>query len=88
MLCSAGISNKLSNAVKANYGKVSSCVRVSGEFADMFDCPQGLRQGRVLSPTLFSIIINEIATSVATEGKHGIQLLPGLIELFDFALRR
>ena len=48
----------------------------------MFDCPQGLRQGCVLSPTLFSIVINEIATSVANEGKHGIQLLPGLIELF------
>ena len=36
----------------------------------------------MLSPTLFSIVINEIATSVANEGKHGIQLLPGLIELF------
>ena len=31
---------------------------------------------------LFSIIINEIATCVANEGKHGEQLLPGLIELF------
>ena len=39
-------------------------------------------QGCVLSPTLFSIVINETATSVANEGKHGIQLLPGLIELF------
>ena len=82
MLCSAGISNTFINAVKAVYGKVLSCVRVNGEFTDMFDCPQGLRQGCVLSPTLFSIIINEIATSVANEGKHGIQLLPGLIELF------
>ena len=48
----------------------------------MFDCPQGLRQGCVLSPMLFSIIINENAMSVANEGKRGIQLLPGLIELF------
>ena len=70
MLCSAGISNTLINAVKANYGKVLLCVRVNGEFIDMFDCPQGLRQGCVLSPTLFSIVINEIATSVANEGKH------------------
>ena len=82
MLCSAGISNTFITAVKAIYSKVLSCVRVNGEFTDMFDCPQGLRQGCVLSPTLFSIIINEIATSVANEGKHGLQLLPGLIELF------
>ena len=77
MLCSAGISNTFINAVKAIYGKVLSCVRVNGEFTHMFDCPQGLRQGCV-----FSIVINEIATSVANEGKHGIQLLHGLIELF------
>lgn len=82
MLCSAGVSSTFVNAVKAIYSKVVSCVRVNGEFTDMFDCPQGLRQGCVLSPTLFSIIINEFATSVANEGKHGIQLLPGLIELF------
>ena len=48
----------------------------------MFDCSQGLRQGGALSPTLFSIVINEIATCVANEEKHGIQLRPGLIELF------
>ena len=76
------ISNTFITAVKAIYSKVLSCVRVNGEFTDMFDCPQGLKQGCVLSPTLFSIIINEIATSVANEGRHGLQLLPGLIELF------
>ena len=57
-------------------------MRVNGEFTDIFECPQGLRQGCVLSPTLFSVVINEIATSVANEGKHGMQLLPGLIEHF------
>ena len=82
MLCSAGMSNIFVSAVKAIYSKVSSCVRANGKYTDMSDCPQGLRQGCVLIPTLFTIVINEIVTSVANEGKHGIQLLPGLIELF------
>jgi hypothetical protein len=47
-----------------------------------FDCPVGLRQGCILSPELFSIFINEIASAVDGKGMHGIQLLPGLIELF------
>ena len=55
---------------------------MSSEFTDMFECPQGLRQGCVLSPTLFSIIVNELATELSENGKHGVQLLPGLTELF------
>ena len=80
MLCSTGISNVFINAEKAIYGNFC---RMNGEFTSMFDCLQGPRQESVLSPTLFSIVFNEIATRVTNEGKHGIQLLPGLIELFS-----
>ena len=31
---------------------------------------------------LFSLFINEIASSVEQQGMHGIQLLPGLMEIF------
>ena len=31
---------------------------------------------------LFSLFINEIAPSVEQQGMHGIQLLPGLVEIF------
>ena len=75
ILCSSGIPNTIIYVVKTIYDNVLSRVRVNGEFTGMFDCPQGLRQGRVLSPTLFSIVINEIATSVANEGKHGARVL-------------
>ena len=34
------------------------------------------------SPMLFSLFINETAPSVEQQGMHGIQLLPGLVEIF------
>ena len=78
-LCRTGVSSTFVNAIKAIYQKVISCVRMSNEFTDMFECPRGLRQGCVLSPTLFSVIINELATKVSENGNIGVQLLPGLI---------
>ena len=80
-LYNAGVSSKFIQAIKAIYNRVKSCVRVEDDVTAMFDCPQGLRQGCVLSPTLFTIIINKVALRVNEMGRHGVQLVPGLLEL-------
>ena len=49
----------------------------------MSDCPQGLRQGCVLSSTLFSIVINQIATSVAKR-KARYTVAPWFDRAFNF----
>ena len=36
----------------------------------------------MVSPVLFSFLINELASEILLKGKHGIQLLPREIELF------
>ena len=36
----------------------------------------------MLSPTLFCLSINQLAEHIQSTGKHGIQMLSGLIELF------
>jgi hypothetical protein len=64
------------------YKSVFSCVRIEDRLTDFFECPVGLRQGCVLSPIIFSMFINEIADAVDRRGMHGIQFLPGLLELF------
>lgn len=78
-----GIHGKFVTAITAIYRSVLSCVKIhDNRLTQFFDCPVGLRQGCILSPELFSIFINEIASAVDGKGMHGIQLLPGLIELF------
>ena len=77
-----GVKGKLFCALKSMYDRLLSCVRVNGCCSDFFDCPKGVRQGCVLSPTLFSLFINQLAMHISETGKHGVQLLPGLMELF------
>ena len=59
-----------------------SCVRNNHDVTDLFDCPVGVRQGCTLSTSLFLIFINEIADYMLNAGRHGIQFLPGLVELY------
>ena len=49
-----------------------------------FHCPFGVKKGFILRPVLFSLFANEIAVAkyVKAVGKHGIELQPGLVELF------
>ena len=62
--------------LKAMYNSVKSCVRWGANLS------QGVKQGCLLSPLIFSLLISEVAEYVRKNGKHGIQLLPSLEEIF------
>ena len=64
------------------YESVVSCVCVNNLNTEFFNCPFGLKQGCILSLGLFSMFINEIAVELSNVGQHGIQLQPGMLELF------
>ena len=51
-----------------------SCVRIEGENTEAFDVKTGLRQGCILSPTLFNITLDYILMKRAMEGREGIQV--------------
>ena len=78
----AGLSGLFLNAIKAMYRSVISYVRVHNKVTAFFDCPFGVKQVCILSPVLFSLFVNEIVTGMEAVRKHGIQLQPGLVELF------
>ena len=42
-----------------------------------------MKQGCLLSPLTFSLLISEVVDFVRRSGKHGIQLLPGHDEIFS-----
>jgi hypothetical protein len=81
-LLQTGVKGRFFETLRAMYSSLTSCIRVNGAYSEFFDCPTGVRQGCVLSPALFSMFINQLASHMNDNGRHGIQMLPGLIELF------
>ena len=75
-------STKMLCMLQGIYNSVQSCVRWGPEMSEFFYCPAGVKQGCMLSPLIFSLLITEVADKVTTNGKHGVQLLPGLQEIF------
>ena len=59
-----GVSGKLFIAIKALYNSVTSCVRINGSLTEWFEVNTGLRQGCSLSPVLFNLFINDLATKI------------------------
>ena len=73
---------KNKNILKTMYFSLQSRKR-GANISDFFACPQGVKQGCLLSPLIFSLLISEVADFVRRSGKHGIQLLPGHDEIFS-----
>lgn len=82
VLYKTGMNGKIIQALKSMYSVVKARVRAGADLTEEFLCPQGLKQGEVCSPVLFSLFINELTKEINKQGRHGIQLSPEFIELF------
>ena len=81
VLRKTGVGGKLLTMLQIMYARLRSGVRCPNNLTEFFDCPSGVRQGCVLSPTLFSFRINELALEMAQNGMHGVQLIPDAIQV-------
>ncbi len=63
-LRSIGICGNMYLAIKTLYEGVSSSVRINGHYTEWFDVESGVKQGCILSPSLFSIFINDLAVEI------------------------
>ena len=59
-LLSIGINGKIFNAIDQLYRRTVSCVKLNQFKTNWFEVNSGVRQGDSLSPTLFSIYINDL----------------------------
>ena len=72
-----GIVGHFLDVIKSIYSNVLSAVKNNtGTLTEPFECPNGLKQGCILSPLLFNIFISEVSKSINTNGIHGLQLVP------------
>ena len=77
------VSTKMLLILKEMYKSVESCVRWNGELSESFQCLKGVKQGCILSPLLFSLLINDVANYVFEKGRHGLQIIPQTREIFS-----
>ena len=67
--------------LKSMYRTIQACGRCGSENTEYSTCLQGLKQGCLASPTLFSLFINEMPHDITSQGKHGLQFSPNDIEI-------
>ena len=87
----AGVKGKMYFAIKSLYENVKCCVKIGqgGIFTDSFSASQGLKQGCKISPTLFCLYINELASKLNQLRKGitvGDQHVPLLMYADDIVL--
>ena len=63
-LYNIGIVGNIYRAISSLYSNPKSRIILQDYSTDYFDCPIGVKQGDCLSPTLFSIFINDLAIEI------------------------
>ena len=82
-----GIEETYLNIVKAIYDKPTANIILNGEKLKTFPLRSGTRQGCPLSPLLFNIVLEVLATTIIREEKEikGIQIGKEEVKLSLFA---
>ena len=63
-LFSFNVDGNFYRAVRSIYSNSISCIKLNDRHTNFFNISCGVRQGEVLSPTLFSIMINDLAAGI------------------------
>lgn len=77
------VNGKMYDSNESIYTNTTSCVRINGKLTEWFSCWSGVKQGDCMSPTVFSIFINDLVSEI-NDLELGIDL--DGVKLFCFML--
>ncbi|VDO70624.1 unnamed protein product, partial [Schistosoma margrebowiei] len=81
-----GVPEKIVNIIRNSYYGLQCKVVHGGQLTDAFQVRTGVRQGCLLSPFLFLLVVDCIMKTSTSEGKHGIQwTAQNQLDNLDFA---
>ena len=85
-LCAVGVEGAFLNMIKSIYEKPTANIIPNGQKLKSFPLRSGTRQGCLLSPLLFNIELEVLATAIRQEKEiKGIQIGKGEVKLSLFA---
>ena len=76
-LSKVGIEGAFSNIIEAIYERPTANIILNGQNLKSFPLTSGTRQGCLLSPLLFNIVLEVLATAIRQEEVKGIQIGTG-----------
>ena len=56
------------------YSKLKSCLRLNGDYFNMFTCNVGLMSGEYMFPVLYSFYVNDIEFELISHGCQSYEL--------------
>ena len=68
-----GIPQKFKNIIKAQYVGCKCCIKTEEGYSEFFDIRSGVRQGCILSPFLFIILVDFMMRKATKDDTHGIK---------------
>ena len=68
-----GVKGKILQAMQSLYENVECAVRINGELSSWFGVNNGVKQGCLLSPTLFAVYLNDLAEGI-NGLNHGVTM--------------
>jgi hypothetical protein len=73
-LLKLGIGGNFYNTIKSMYSSVNSCVKTRLGITPSFNIFQGVKQGEVLSPALFSMYVNDLPDALRPSVQNHVRL--------------